>query len=83
VEAVTIYATQWMYQANNANGKMSIRSSLALGALNKRNSPFCNYFDDNRVYVNNAKLGDEEGIALVWISGLTQHSASVKTSRKG
>jgi hypothetical protein len=46
---------------------MRIRSSLALGALKKRNSPFCNYLDDNRIYINNAQLGDEEGIALRWI----------------
>jgi hypothetical protein len=46
-------------KANNVNGKMRIRSSMALGALQKRNSPFWNYLDDNRVYINNAKLGDE------------------------
>jgi hypothetical protein len=54
-------------KANNVNGKMRIRSSLALGALKKRNFPFCNYLDDNRVYINNAQLGDEEVIALGWI----------------
>jgi hypothetical protein len=54
-------------KANNINGKMRIRSSLALGALKKINSPFRNYLDDNRVYINNAQLGDEEGIALGWI----------------
>jgi hypothetical protein len=36
-------------ETNNANGKMRIRSSLALGELKKRNSPFCNNLDDNRV----------------------------------
>jgi hypothetical protein len=40
---------------------------LALGALKKRNSPFQNYLDDNHVYIDNAQLGDEEGIALGWI----------------
>jgi hypothetical protein len=46
---------------------MRIRSSLALGALKKRNSPFRNCLDDNRVYINNSQLGNEEGIALGWI----------------
>jgi hypothetical protein len=55
-------------KANNVNEKMRILSSLALGALQKRNSPFCNYLDDNRVYISNAQLGDEEGIALGRIS---------------
>jgi hypothetical protein len=41
--------------------------AMALGALKKRNSSFCNYLDGNRVYINNAQLGDEEGIALGWI----------------
>jgi hypothetical protein len=40
---------------------------MALGALKKINSPFHNYLDDNRIYINNAQLGDEEGIALGWI----------------
>jgi hypothetical protein len=60
-------------KTNNVNGKMRIRSSLALGALKKRNSPFRNYLDDNRVYINNAQWGDEEGIALGWI--FTAHPA--------
>jgi hypothetical protein len=46
---------------------MRIRSSLTLVALKKRNSPFHNYLDDNRVYINNTQLGDEEEIALGWI----------------
>jgi hypothetical protein len=54
-------------KANNANGKLRIRSSMALGALKKIISPFRNYLDDNRVYINNVQLGDEEGIALGWI----------------
>jgi hypothetical protein len=54
-------------KTNNVNGKMRIRSSLALGAQKKRNSHFHNYLDDNHVYINNAQLGDEEGIALGWI----------------
>jgi hypothetical protein len=54
-------------KSNNANGKMRIRSSLALVELKKINSPFHNYIDDNRVYIKNAQLGDEEGIALGWI----------------
>jgi hypothetical protein len=54
-------------KANNVNGKMRINSSMALGALKKSNSPFHNYLDDNRVYINNAQVGDEEGIALGWI----------------
>jgi hypothetical protein len=54
-------------KTNNVNGKMRIRSSMALRALKKRNSHFHNYLDDNRVYINNAHLGDEEGISLGWI----------------
>jgi hypothetical protein len=54
-------------KANNVNGKMRIISSMALGALKNRNSPFCNCLDDNRVYINNAQVGVEEGISLGWI----------------
>jgi hypothetical protein len=54
-------------KANNVNGKMWIKSSLALGALKKRNFPFCNYLDDNCVCINSSQLGDEEGITLGWI----------------
>jgi hypothetical protein len=54
-------------KANNVNGKMRIISSMALGALKNINSPFRNYLDDNRVYINNAQVGAEEGISLGWI----------------
>jgi hypothetical protein len=37
---------------------------MALGALKKRNLPFHKYLDDNRVYINNAQLGEEEGLSL-------------------
>jgi hypothetical protein len=40
---------------------------MALGALHKINSPFRNYLDDNPVYINNAQLGEEEGLSLGWI----------------
>jgi hypothetical protein len=40
---------------------------VALGALKKRKSPFCNYLDDNCVYISNVQFDDEEGIALGWI----------------
>jgi hypothetical protein len=54
-------------KANNANGKIRTRESMALGALKIRNSPFRNYLDGNRIYINNAKLGEEEGLSLRWI----------------
>jgi hypothetical protein len=40
---------------------------MALGALKKINSPFCNYLDGNLVYINNAQLGEEERLSLEWI----------------
>jgi hypothetical protein len=54
-------------KANNVNEKMRIRSSMALGALKKRNTPFCNHLDDNNLYIKNAQLGEEEGLSLGWI----------------
>jgi hypothetical protein len=40
---------------------------MALGALKRRNSTFRNYLDDNRIYINNAQLGEEEGLSIRWI----------------
>jgi hypothetical protein len=54
-------------KANNVNGKMRIRASMPLGALKKRNSPYGNYLDVNHVYIDNAQLGEEEGLSLRWI----------------
>jgi hypothetical protein len=35
--------------------------------MKKKNTYFQNYLEDNRVYINNAQLGDEEGLSLGWI----------------
>jgi hypothetical protein len=46
-------------KANNVNGKMRIIESISLGALRKKKTPFRNYLDENRVYINSAQLGEE------------------------
>jgi hypothetical protein len=54
-------------KANSVNDKIRIRAYMALGALKKQKYPFCNYVDDNHVYINNAQLGDEEGMTIGWL----------------
>jgi hypothetical protein len=55
-------------KAKNVNGKLRIMTSIVIGAMKKKNPRFSNYLDGNRVYINNAQLGDEDGPPLGWIS---------------
>jgi hypothetical protein len=52
---------------NNVNGTMCICTSLNIGKLKRPGTSFCRYLDDNRVYINKAQLGTEEGLSLGWI----------------
>jgi hypothetical protein len=49
---------------NNVNGKLSIRASKDIGQLKRGRSKF---LENQRVYINKAQLGEEEGITLGWI----------------
>jgi hypothetical protein len=52
---------------NNANGKLRIRASNDIGKLKRGRSKFRVYLENQRVYINKAQLGEEEGITLGWI----------------
>jgi hypothetical protein len=52
---------------NNVNGKLRIRVSKDIGQLNRGRSKFRVYLENQRVYINKARLGEEEGITLGWI----------------
>jgi hypothetical protein len=47
---------------NNVNGKLRIRASKEIGQLNRGRSKFRVYLENQRVYINKAQLGEEEGI---------------------
>jgi hypothetical protein len=51
---------------NNINGKLRIRTSQGLGRLERGRSKFCVYLEQQRVYINMAQLGEEDGINLGW-----------------
>jgi hypothetical protein len=52
---------------NNVNGKLRIRASKDIGQLKRGRSKFRVYLENQRVYINKAQLGEEEGITLGWI----------------
>jgi hypothetical protein len=52
---------------NNANGKLRISASKDIGQLKRVRSKFRVYLKNQRVYINKAQLGEEEGITLGWI----------------
>jgi hypothetical protein len=52
---------------NNTNGSMRIRTSMDIGKLKQAGSAFRTYLQAKRVYINNAQLGTEEGVTLVWM----------------
>jgi hypothetical protein len=49
---------------NNINGKLRIRTSQDIGELNSGRSKLRMYIEQHRVYINNAQLGEEDGINL-------------------
>jgi hypothetical protein len=49
---------------NNINGKLSIHTSQDIGQLKRGRSKFCVYLKNQRVYINKAQLGEEDGITL-------------------
>jgi hypothetical protein len=51
---------------NNINGKLRICTSQGLGQLKRGRSKFCVYLEQQRVYINKAQLGEEDGITLGW-----------------
>jgi hypothetical protein len=52
---------------NNVNGKLRIRATKDIGQLQRGRSKFRVYLENQRVYINKAQLGEEEGITLGWI----------------
>jgi hypothetical protein len=52
---------------NNVNGKLRIWASKDTGQLKRGRSKFRVYLENQRVYINKAHLGEEEGITLGWI----------------
>jgi hypothetical protein len=52
---------------NNVNGKLRIRATKDIGQLKRGRSKFRVYLENQRVYINKAQLGEEEGITLGWI----------------
>jgi hypothetical protein len=51
---------------NKINGKLRIHTSQGLGQLKSGRSKFRVYLEQQRVYINNAQLGDEDIITLGW-----------------
>jgi hypothetical protein len=52
---------------NNANGKLRIRATKDIGQLKRGRSKSRVCLENQRVYINKAQLGEEEGITLGWI----------------
>jgi hypothetical protein len=52
---------------NNINCSVRIRRSMDIGKLKQARSAFCMYLQANRVYINKAQLGTEEGVTLGWM----------------
>jgi hypothetical protein len=52
---------------NNFNGKLRIRVSKDIMQLKRGRSKFRVHLENQRVYINKAQLGEEEGIMLGWI----------------
>jgi hypothetical protein len=50
---------------NNVNRTLCIHTSLNIGKLKR--PVFCHYLDNNRVHINKAQLGTDEGLSLGWI----------------
>jgi hypothetical protein len=51
---------------NNINGKLKIQTSQVSGQLKSGRLKFRVYLEHQRVYINNAQLGEEDGITLGW-----------------
>jgi hypothetical protein len=51
---------------NNINGKLRIITSQGLGQLKSGRSKFRVYLEQQRVCINKAQLGEEDGITLGW-----------------
>jgi hypothetical protein len=52
---------------NNVNGKLRIRASKDIRKIKRGRSKFRVYLENKSVYINQAQLGEEEGITLGWI----------------
>jgi hypothetical protein len=52
---------------NIVNGKLRIRASKDIRQIKRGRSKFRVYLENQRVYINKARLGEEEGITLGWI----------------
>jgi hypothetical protein len=51
---------------NNINGKLRIHTLQDIGQLKRGRSVFRIYLENNRVCINKAQLGEEDGVTLGW-----------------
>jgi hypothetical protein len=56
-------------RSSNVSGWMKIRSNSTIAQLKHHTSTFKRYLISERVHINNAQLGPEEGIVVGWIKG--------------
>jgi hypothetical protein len=67
-DAITVYYRHCI-AVNNVTGKIKIQSSSTIAQLKHATTTFKEYFLKDRVHINNAQLGPEEAVVLVWIPG--------------
>jgi hypothetical protein len=51
---------------NNIIGSIKIQTKFSISQLKHPSSTFCKYLNKERVYINSAQLGVEEGITIGW-----------------
>jgi hypothetical protein len=53
--------------SNNVAGWMKIRTTYSIGQLKQHATSLNKYLLKSKVHINNAQLGEKEGITLGWI----------------
>jgi hypothetical protein len=51
---------------NNVAGSINIQTKFSISRLKHQSSSFRQYFDQERVHINSAQLGVEEGVTMGW-----------------
>jgi hypothetical protein len=51
---------------NNVAGSINIQTKFSISQLKHPSSTFCQYLNKERVHINSAQLGVEEGATMVW-----------------
>jgi hypothetical protein len=67
-DAITVYYRHRL-AGNNVSEKMRIQSTSTITQMKHAASSFKQYLIKDRVHINNAQLGPEEAVVLVWIPG--------------